>query len=144
MTLVNMDKESKAFNNIAIVLSFCKHCGRDYAGLVPKRVKTLSARFGAAAPVSTFLPAEKQKNVRALLADYYAALSKYLVESQKELNAFEKQSRKMLLTRGEIPKDRVDKGESMKAAQAKTLANVQQFADVLDEQVPALPPPGEF
>lgn len=32
-TLINMDKEEHC--NIAIVLSFCKHCGEDYAGNIP-------------------------------------------------------------------------------------------------------------
>lgn len=35
--LINMDKEEH--NNIPILLSFCKHCGEDYAGLVPKKIK---------------------------------------------------------------------------------------------------------
>lgn len=35
--LINMDKEEH--NNIPILLTFCKHCGEDYAGLVPKKIK---------------------------------------------------------------------------------------------------------
>lgn len=35
--LINMDKDEP--NNIPILLSFCKHCGEDYAGLVPKKIK---------------------------------------------------------------------------------------------------------
>lgn len=35
--LINMDKEEH--NNIPILLSFCKHCGEDYAGLIPKKIK---------------------------------------------------------------------------------------------------------
>jgi regulator of nonsense transcripts 2 len=38
--LINMDKEEH--NNIPILLSFCKHCGEDYAGLVPRKVQDLS------------------------------------------------------------------------------------------------------
>lgn len=35
--LINMDREDH--NNIPILLSFCKHCGEDYAGLIPKKIK---------------------------------------------------------------------------------------------------------
>lgn len=35
--LINMDKEEH--NNIPILLSFCKHCGEDYAALVPKKMR---------------------------------------------------------------------------------------------------------
>lgn len=38
--LITMDKEEH--NNIPILLSFCKHCGEDYAGLVPKKIQDLS------------------------------------------------------------------------------------------------------
>lgn len=38
--LINMDKEDH--NNISILLSFCKHCGEDYAGLIPKKIKDSS------------------------------------------------------------------------------------------------------
>lgn len=38
--LINMDKEDH--NNIPILLSFCKHCGEDYAGIVPKKIKDTS------------------------------------------------------------------------------------------------------
>lgn len=35
--LINMDKEEH--NNIPILMSFCKHCGEDYAGLMPKKIR---------------------------------------------------------------------------------------------------------
>lgn len=35
-TLINQDKEE--FNNLSIVLSFCRHCGEEYAGLTPKSI----------------------------------------------------------------------------------------------------------
>lgn len=38
--LINMDKEDH--NNISILLSFCKHCGEDYAGLIPKKIKDIA------------------------------------------------------------------------------------------------------
>lgn len=38
--LINMDKEEH--NNLSIILSFCKHCGDEYAGLIPKRIVTLA------------------------------------------------------------------------------------------------------
>jgi regulator of nonsense transcripts 2 len=38
--LINMDKEEH--NNIPILLSFCKHCGEDYAGLMPKKIRDSS------------------------------------------------------------------------------------------------------
>ena len=35
--LTNTDKEEH--NNLSILTSFCKHCGDDYAGLVPRKYR---------------------------------------------------------------------------------------------------------
>lgn len=40
MSLIAQDKED--FNNLSIILSFCRHCGEEYAGLVPKSILTLA------------------------------------------------------------------------------------------------------
>ena len=37
MALTSNDKDEH--NNLSIVLSFCKHCGNDYAGLIPHKFK---------------------------------------------------------------------------------------------------------
>ena len=35
--LINYDKEEH--NNVSIIQSFCRHCGSDYAGLVPRKYR---------------------------------------------------------------------------------------------------------
>jgi len=35
--LINNDKEEH--NNLSILISFCKHCGDDYAGLLPRKYR---------------------------------------------------------------------------------------------------------
>lgn len=40
MSLIAQDKDD--FNNLSIILSFCRHCGEEYAGLVPKSILTLA------------------------------------------------------------------------------------------------------
>ena len=35
--LVSNDKEDH--DNLTIILSFCKHCGDDYAGLLPRKYR---------------------------------------------------------------------------------------------------------
>jgi len=38
--LVNCDKEEHS--NVSIIQSFCRHCGSDYAGLVPRKYRSVS------------------------------------------------------------------------------------------------------
>lgn len=135
--LINMDKEEH--NNASIILSFCRHCGEDYAGLVPRRVRELSEKLEMTLPRSKLLSPDKQQNVRTLLRDYYNSLCKHLLKEHKELQAFEKQNRKILQTRGELSTERKEKLESLQLSYERLVTNVQNFADTLDEKMPELP-----
>lgn len=135
-TLINMDKEEHV--NVSIILSFCKHCGDDYAGLIPRRIRELSAKVDLTLPKSNFLPPEKQQNVRGLLKDYYLSLSKHLVKDHQELQNFEKQNVKILQTKGELSQERKEKLETMQLNYEKLLVNTQSFAETLDEDLPIL------
>ncbi|XP_076176523.1 UPF2 regulator of nonsense mediated mRNA decay [Ptiloglossa arizonensis] len=140
--LINMDKEEH--NNASIILSFCKHCGEDYAGLVPKRVREISERLNVPIPKSKLLSPDKQQNVRLLLRDYYNSLCKHLLKEHKDLQAFEKQNRKILQTRGELSSERKEKLESLQVSYERLLNNVQSFSDTLDEPMPELPVDSEM
>ncbi|RZB40617.1 regulator of nonsense transcripts 2, partial [Asbolus verrucosus] len=135
-TLVNMDKDEHY--NCSIILSFCKHCGEDYAGLIPRKMRELSEKYEMPIPKSTLLLPEKQQNVRALLRDYYISLSKHLVKDHQEIQNFEKQNMRILQTKGELSQERKDKLESLQSAYDKLLTSTQSFAEILDEDMPTL------
>ncbi|XP_018561643.1 regulator of nonsense transcripts 2 [Anoplophora glabripennis] len=135
-TLINMDKEDHF--NIAIILSFCKHCGDDYAGLVPRKMRELSVKYSIEVPKSIFLAPEKQQNVRSLLKDYYLSLSKHLLKDHQEMQNFEKQNMRILQTKGELSQERKDKLEQLQSAYDKLLTNTQSFSEILDEDMPVL------
>ncbi|XP_050312135.1 regulator of nonsense transcripts 2 isoform X2 [Anthonomus grandis grandis] len=136
MTLINMDKEEHV--NVSIILSFSKHCGDEFAGLIPRKIRQLSCKFNISVPKSNFLPPEKQQNVRGLLKDYYLSLSKHLVKDHQELQNFEKQNIKILQTKGELSQERKEKQEAMQNFYDKLLTNTQSFAEALDEDMPIL------
>ncbi|KAG7206291.1 hypothetical protein KM043_003667 [Ampulex compressa] len=140
--LINMDKEEH--NNASIILSFCRHCGEDYAGLVPKRVREISEKLSTPIPKSKLLSPDKQQNVKLLLREYYNSLCKHLLKEHKELQAFEKQNRKILQTRGELSSERKEKFEALQVSYERLLSSVQSFSDTLDEPMPELPVDSEM
>lgn len=140
--LINMDKEEH--NNASIILSFCRHCGEDYAGLVPKKVRELSEKLNVTIPKSKLLSPDKQQNVKLLLRDYYNSLCKHLLKEHKDLQAFEKQNRKILQTRGELSSERKEKLEALQVSYERLLSSVQSFSDTLDEPMPELPVDNEM
>lgn len=134
--LINMDKEEHV--NVPIVLSFCKHCGDDYAGLLPRRIRQLATKYEIPAPKSSFLPAEKQQNVKTLLKDYYQSLCKHLLKDHQDLQNYEKHNMKILQTKGELSQERKDRHETMQNFYEKLLTNAQNFSEILDEDMPIL------
>ncbi len=138
MILTSNDKESH--NNLNILLSFCRHCGDDYARLVPRKMRQLAEKYSLNIPQSDFLPSDRQKNVTNLLKDYYKSLSIHVVSDHKQLQNQEKQIRKSLQLKGEVPKERKEKFEAKQIDWQKMWASTQQFADILDEDLPILSP----
>ena len=63
-----------------MITSFCKHCGEDFAGLVPTSMAKLLLRFGVTAPHSrTGIGADKQRVVRGVLGEYHTLLGNNLL-----------------------------------------------------------------
>lgn len=84
MHIVGQDKED--YSNLSAILSFCRHCGEEYAGLVPRKILQLAEKYERKAiPKSNFIPVEKQSYIRNLLKDYYKNFCKYLASEQNQL-----------------------------------------------------------
>ena len=137
--LVAIDKEEHG--NISIILAFCKHCGDDYAGLIPRRIRILSDKHRYELPQSDLLPAEKQKNVRQMLRDYYNSVKKHVQAEYLELQNTERANRRILLTKGEVHNERLEKVNQLQSSFDKLMASCEQLAEVLDEDLPELKEP---
>ncbi|XP_055843664.1 regulator of nonsense transcripts 2 [Episyrphus balteatus] len=136
MNIISQDKEDHS--NFSIILSFCRHCGEEYAGLVPKKIVTLAQKYDIEIPKSDFLPADKQQNLRTLLKDYFKNLCKHLVSEQAELMTMTKNIRRIMESKGEISNDKKEKCELMQANFDKLLSSAQTLSDLLDEPLPEL------
>ena len=136
-TLVAQDKES--LSHVAILLSFSKHCGEDYAGLVPYSIQRLADKYFATLPSAPLLPPEKQRPVRHILKDYYVCLSRALVELHREVALLDRGNRRQLLTRGEVGAERKERAERLHQEKEKLMVNTQQMAEALGEEMITLP-----
>ena len=132
------DKENH--QNLNILLSFCRHCGDDYAGFVPRKMRLLAEKYGLTIPQSDFLPPDRKRGVTNLLKEYYKSLCTHVVSEHKQLQNQERQIRKTLQMKGEVPKERKEKFEAKQSDWQKLWASAQQFADIVDEDLPVLPP----
>lgn len=101
-------------------------------------MRELSKKYSLEIPKSTFLPPEKQQNVKSLLKEYYVSLSKHLVKDHLEMQNFEKQNMRILQTKGELTQERKERLETLQSTYDKLLTNTQSFSDILDEDMPTL------
>lgn len=100
INVISQDKEDHS--NFSIILSFCRHCGEEYAGLVPRKMQNLAEKYGGIAiPKSDFLAPDRQQNLRGLLKDYFKNLCKHLISEQQELLNMTKTIRRTMESKGE-------------------------------------------
>ncbi|KAM4037797.1 regulator of nonsense transcripts 2 isoform 1-T3 [Anomaloglossus baeobatrachus] len=135
--IINADRESHT--HVSVVISFCRHCGDDIAGLVPRKVKCAADKFNLNFPPSEIISPEKQQPFQNLLKEYFTSLTKHLKRDHRELQNIERQNRRILHTKGELSEDRHKQYEEFATSYQKLLANSQSLADLLDENMPELP-----
>ncbi|XP_077976967.1 regulator of nonsense transcripts 2-like isoform X2 [Glandiceps talaboti] len=136
-SVTNADKETHS--NISLILSFARHCGEDYAGLIPRKNRLLAEKFGTSLPRSEIFSVEVHKSCRKMLGDYYNSLCKHLLQEHKQLQKLDKHNRRTLQMKGELSSDRREEYEKAQAAYQKLLVNTSTFSDLLDEDMPDLP-----
>ncbi|GAB0095794.1 regulator of nonsense transcripts 2 [Sergentomyia squamirostris] len=137
VALIQQDKEE--FANLSILLSFCKNCGEEYAGLVSKRMQDLAEKHKMILPSSSLLLPDKQQNLRNLLRDYFGALAVHLKERHKELVAMERSCQNALSSKGEVSAARKEKLEMLQNSFEKLFSSTQTLSDLLNESLPELP-----
>ncbi|EMP38843.1 Regulator of nonsense transcripts 2 [Chelonia mydas] len=135
--IINADRETHA--HVSVVISFCRHCGDDIAGLVPRKVKNAAEKFNLSFPPSEIISPEKQQPFQNLLKEYFTSLTKHLKRDHRELQNIERQNRRILHSKGELSEDRHKQYEEFAMSYQKLLANSQSLADLLDENMPDLP-----
>ncbi|XP_034277995.1 regulator of nonsense transcripts 2 isoform X1 [Pantherophis guttatus] len=136
-SIINADRETHT--HVSVVISFCRHCGDDIAGLVPRKVKSAADKFNLSFPPSEIISAEKQQPFQNLLKEYFTSLTKHLKRDHRELQNIERQNRRILHSKGELSEDRHKQYEEFAMSYQKLLANSQSLADLLDENMPDLP-----
>ncbi|XP_077399369.1 regulator of nonsense transcripts 2 [Vanacampus margaritifer] len=135
--IISADRDTHT--HVSVVISFCKHCGDDIAGLLPRKVKMATDKYGLAFPPSEIISTEKQQPFQNLLREYFTSLAKHLKKDHRELQNIERQNRRILHSKGELSEDRHKQYEEFATSYQKLLANTQSLADLLDENMPELP-----
>lgn len=144
-SLISGDKEDHA--NISVVLTFCKGCGDDFAGLVSRRMLDTAsalpdqgpAQILAMAKDNSLLPQDKQRNVRQLLKEYFESVAAHLVRLKRSVIGLERRNRQILLTKGDLGQEKRKQLANEQLAFDKLKESAEALADLLGEDMPPMP-----
>jgi regulator of nonsense transcripts 2 len=89
----------KDHSNLSIIISFCKHCGEDFADLTPTKIVQLCEKYSMEVPRNNLYSNDRQKAVKNLFKEYYRSLCQHLVSDHKEIQKLERQNHKAFLVR---------------------------------------------
>lgn len=134
----------KDYSNLSVITSFCKHCGEDFADLVPLKIEQLASKHGAKVGRNELYSAERQRAVKCLFREYFRSLTQFILTEHKEVQKLERQNWKVYQTKGEVSQEKKEKYEQSLSAFKKLLENAEVLADLLGEQMPELPVDGNF
>ncbi|KAK7102854.1 regulator of nonsense transcripts 2-like [Littorina saxatilis] len=128
-------------NHLSILTSFCRHCGDDYMGLLPRKIRLLAEKHinYVEIPRSELLPPERQRACRNLMKEYFATLVRHVTNTHQTIKNMERQNRKILQTKGELTQERRDSYEAAYTGFQKLHSSASALADLLDEDMPEFP-----
>ena len=124
---------------MTVIISLCKYCGEDLAGLVPRKHRLLVDKFGVELPKSTVFAADKQKIFHTALIDYWNSVKIHLLAMHKEIQALDRRNRQILQNKGELHEEKSKEFIDKQASYQKLLFNANTLADLLDVDLPDLP-----
>lgn len=135
--LMVFDKNSHQNSNA--ILTFCKGCGDELHGLVPKKIQTLTKKYNKQLPTSDLIPVRRQEVLKTYILDYYKSLVKYLNSLHEELSELSNKNRKYGKSRKELAKDSRELFVVKHSECLKVHNILQQFAELLGEDEPTFP-----
>jgi regulator of nonsense transcripts 2 len=121
-----------------VILMFCRYCGDDFAGLVSQKMVNFANQYAFNIPKVHLLPHDKQKNVKALLKDYFESAAEHLKRLSKEIARIDRRNKEILMTKGDLDADKREQLNNMQLLSDKLNTSTESLADLLGEDMPDL------
>lgn len=131
--------DQHSHQNANAILTFCKGCGDEIYGLVPRRIKLIASKSGKEVPTSNLIPVKRQEVIRTYLRDYYFSLIKYFEGFQEDLSDLILKNKRLYNSKGEATKESKEQVD-IKHSECQRFQNIlHQLADLLDQDKPNFP-----
>ncbi|KAJ8868844.1 hypothetical protein PR048_030385 [Dryococelus australis] len=133
-TIIKPDMEEHV--NVSIIMTFCKHCGYDFAGLIPRSMQHLAIIYNKPIPTSSIIRKENQRYIRALLKEYHVTLCKHLLRLHRELLRVVREEKRIYKLKGEVDVERKKEANELLLSFQDVHKNCMELGEYLSEDSP--------
>ncbi|XP_063220982.1 regulator of nonsense transcripts 2-like [Bacillus rossius redtenbacheri] len=133
-TLINSDMEEH--RNVNVIKSFCKYCGNEFAGLIPRSVLHIATIYNKTIPTSNIIHQDKQRYFRALLKEYHVTLCKHLLRIHRELLRAVREEKRVYRLKGEVNDEKKNEAKEMLLNFQDVHKNCMELGEYLSEDTP--------
>eukprot|EP00035_Acanthoeca_spectabilis_P031389 m.13918 g.13918 ORF g.13918 m.13918 type:complete len:1211 (+) comp4727_c0_seq1:107-3739(+) len=124
---------------LALVVSFCKFCGTDVAGLISRKQRTMAAEHGVTLEWEPLFNDDITQRFRKAFNTYYEAVSEQLLKDHKAWQKIKSKNEVSLQIKGEVTPEKQEEMETLGKAYDALLSSASTLADALDVDLPELP-----
>ena len=133
------EEDEMEHTRMSLIVSFCKHCGMDAVGLVPRKQRTLAAKFEINIDITPVFEVNIRERLKTVLVKYYTTLTARLIQEHKKWQRIKRKNTLSMELNGEVRKERQDEEEALTKSYDKLLTNASTLSDLLDQDMPELP-----
>jgi regulator of nonsense transcripts 2 len=131
------DTEQHEF--ITVIVSFCKFCGLEVAGLTSRKLKQCAAEVELNIEVASVFGEEVEGRVRKAMQAYYDALATRLIKDHKKWQRMLRKNELAMELKGELHEEKQKEQDETSKKYEKLLTNTTTLSDLLDLPMPDLP-----
>lgn len=122
--------------NANAILTFCRGCGDDFMGLMPKHIEELALKHKRDLPKGDYINAKRQALIRSCMHEYFQALSKHVQGLHDSLDQLVAKNDKVCKIKGELSKESRDLVEAKRLEFSKVNSILVQLSELLGETAP--------
>ncbi|KRZ67531.1 Regulator of nonsense transcripts 2, partial [Trichinella papuae] len=139
VTIITRLEKERKFTFLSTLVSFCRQCGEDLLGLLPRNFRTVAQQKKIQYHCSDLISDELREKLIVKVKAYYNALVVHVSGLNGELLKMRQKNMRQMESKGEVHPAAVRNFEELKSTLDKLIQSMNTLANLLDVDLPYLP-----
>ncbi|KRX39753.1 Regulator of nonsense transcripts 2, partial [Trichinella murrelli] len=139
VTIITRLEKERKFTFLSTLVSFCRQCGEDLLGLLPRNFRTVAQQKKIDYHCSDLISEELREKLMMKVKAYYNALIVHVSGLNGELLKMRQKNMRQMESKGEVHPAAVRNFEELKSTLDKLIQSMNTLANWLDVDTPHLP-----